>query len=181
MPIFAVLVIIGFKVVQHGIEEQRNEQQTKKDIALLDDAEAKMRALPLPKAEHREYVRSCSVRSVKFTDPGPPNCGVEVTSIHPVVDQNTARQLLDEYANGIDKKFSSTGIERDEKNSWEAYYIEDIGMTNGLGCYLLSSIREGRLLQGGGLRFLFNDDEDYLRVNISCYKRFKKQVYPELP
>ena len=49
----------------------------KYNISLLDQAETKMRAMDLPEADHTEYKRSCSFRSVKFGSAGSPMCDVQ--------------------------------------------------------------------------------------------------------
>lgn len=165
-----LLCSIGL-VLKVASDKADKDKQTKQDIALLDAAEVKMRSLRFPKADSTTYERSCSVRSVKFGDPGPPNCRV-------VRKDQVVTNSLDDGANktmvvldGLIKEFgASQGSYRYEylKNNLTSSSMPTVDLPSfigGLKCYATAGIHD--------------DSGGKLNLTVSCYKRFLEWAYPE--
>lgn len=129
---------------------------TQHDIKLLDEAEAKMRQLDFGDATSVEFSRSCSVRSVKYGDPGKPSCRVRVTANYDSTEKVSV--LKNEM---ISKGYN---LELFDKNSTSTYYKLP-EFDRDLSC-TLGEITDSELLDGD-------------RAVLYCQKEFWKQVYPE--
>lgn len=138
-------VLYGFKYIA-----------TQHDIKLLDEAEAKMRQLDFGDATSVEFSRSCSVRSVKYGDPGRPSCRVRVTANYDSVEKVSI--LKNEM---ISKGYN---LELFDKNNTSTYYKVP-EFDRDLSC-TLGEIIESESLGGN-------------RAALYCQKEFWKQVYPE--
>lgn len=135
---------------------------TQHDIKLLDEAEAKMRQLDFGDATSVEYSRSCSVRSVKYGDPGRPTCGIDVTAVFKETNINNKNtELFKESLLNV----SSTEAKTYREDATEVYADVD-GYIDGLECYYgdLNSRKPG---------------DDRQNIFLRCQKKFWKQVYPE--
>lgn len=129
---------------------------TQHDIKLLDEAEAKMRQLDFGDATSVEFSRSCSVRSVKYGDPGKPKCEIST-----VVKYSDPTQITE-----LRGALEDQGLQlRQESKNTERTYFEAKGISDTLEC-TYGEIIESESFGG-------------TRATLYCYKEFWKQVYPE--
>lgn len=129
---------------------------TQHDIKLLDEAEAKMRQLDYGEATSVEYSRSCSVRSVKYGDPGRPSCRTLVTAKY------TNPENVSSFRSVLERSGYSTKASSDYEDT---KFYDIVGFSAKLDCSL-GEIYESEALGGD-------------RISFYCQKKFWKKVYPE--
>lgn len=160
---------------------------TKYDISLLDKAETKLRALDLPKANKTIYKRSCSVRSVKFQDPGKPRCGIERADIYKINSLDEGVTQLNNYFSVFEMSYPE--FEKNFTNDSELKNIitkgpdygpsaDTLFIQNGLTCYLLGGVTNSIPLSYGRLEEAATT-RDYLILSTHCSKYFETQAYSE--
>jgi hypothetical protein len=162
--------ILGFLIFKNCVNTY--------NISLLDKAETKMRQMDLPKADHTEYKRSCSFRSVKFGGAGSPICDVWRTDIFEISDIQTQKQVAKQYLNIYKEKFPNSKLNYNNDSEFNKN-IEDGGdrvphiyinnIQKGLKCYSRADIDKHDTL-----------NRSILKLTTSCYKTFMFQTYPEI-
>ncbi|MCB9822860.1 hypothetical protein H6800_01130 [Candidatus Nomurabacteria bacterium] len=136
---------------------------TRRDVALLDKAEAKMRQLDFPGGKEGEIERYCSEKSVKFGSPGKPSCGVSITSTPPasntIGNSNTESTIRSISMSGAD-------VEQYRNDKDRAYY-NITGYVDGLKCYM-----------GDVLVKDYTSNVTIQDLTLYCQKEFQTKVYP---
>lgn len=145
------------------------------NISLLDQAETKMRAMDLPEADHTEYKRSCSFRSVKFGSAGSPMCHIQrIDTYDTGNDLDKAIKLLKDYLIKIESTDAFLPDE-DLKKKLESSTEYNIPVKN-----LVDGLRCGHLVNYAPDYSTTFIDHHYLRVATNCSRRFMFQTYPEI-
>lgn len=159
--IFGVLLLVGLFYAYRAYVIHR-------DVALLDQAEVKMRTIKPPPGGAVTYTRSCSVRSVKYGSPGNPNCGVALTVEY---TGDVSQSTHEEIYKSLEQTIESLGshLEKDGVTGGYAYYSV-VGFNDELSCSL--SINNMPVSGSGYV----NMDNSF---HLYCQKKFMKQVYPE--
>jgi hypothetical protein len=150
-----LLVVVGNMIYKYV--------STKRDVALLDQAEAKMRQIEFPDGQKGVIERYCSERSVKFGSAGKPTCGVS-TSIEISGSQSISNKNTDQIIESINAAGSSVEAYRDDES--RAYYNLP-EFSEGLYCYL-----------GDVLPLSSQNDPSSQNITIYCQKEFQSKVYP---
>ena len=148
-----VWVIFGLIIVILNIMAYKNVV-TRRDVALLDSAEQKMRQLDLPGGKEGEIERYCSERSVKFGSAGKPTCGVTIK----VAFSNPVN--ITELHQELNKR--QVGMQVDNENVSFKYYSLSNLQTD-LDC---------------NLSLDNNDANTTNSAYIYCQKEFQTKVYP---
>lgn len=158
------------------------------NISLLDQAETKMRAMDLPEADHTEYKRSCSFRSVKFGSAGSPNCDVWRTDIFNTKDVGESYEVSRDYLDHYKTQYSDSTLNYTNELDFtkrltmgvdENPTVVIAGMQEGLKCYVNAGI-ESKLPNSIESYGELDGDAGYLIITTSCYKKFMFQTYPEI-
>lgn len=136
---------------------------TRRDVALLDRAEEKMRQLDFPGDKEGEIERYCSEKSVKFGSAGKPTCGVS-TSIEISGSQSISNQNTDQIIAAITAVGGSVEVYREDE-SRTYYNLPEF--SDGLHCYL-----------GDVLPLSSQNDPSSQNITIYCQKEFQTKVYP---
>lgn len=165
---FGVVAVVGIIFVIQTVRINLDKRAVKAaQLPVFNNAEIKLRQLPLPKADSTEYKRTCSFRSVKFGDPGPPNCRVSRIDIYG--KENSTRELsqsiyqvLAAVGGGYNSKFSE-GFELDEKQEIINDVVLDMnGLNVGLEC---------------SSGFLHTLEDEGFKLSTSCFKETKYQLF----
>ncbi len=157
--------LLAFLVFKEGVNRY--------NISLLDQAETKMRAMDLPKADHTEYKRSCSFRSVKFGSAGSPMCDV---------------QRRDKYVSRSDEevlKKIETIMANQRSDTTIVQLKEDIENTSFLKMepgFNIEGLYCSQQLSYSKISFEVTESNNSLDLLLTttCGRRFLFQTYPEI-
>lgn len=174
---------IALKIV---LDKVQRDNATKQDIALLDQAEATMRSLDFPKADTTTYERSCSVRSVKFSEAGLPNCDITRRDVFFNMD------FASGVANGMDyfkiikssygitsdsEVFDVTSLQHHMQDSSDNLATINYFLQKGLTCYTSLGIEDQETINRVVKKNIALKESSNLLVSTSCYKEFLTRVY----
>lgn len=183
--------LILFTIAQIVIGKILQTYRTKQDIQLLDQADAKMRTFDVPKADEVSYKRTCSFRSVKFEDPGPPNCRVVRYEQFFNRSETAAVELAEKYISQMLAQFPNSKAQDNTHEYFTGNFsslgeyrasVDPLLIDSGeLSCYQNYSLRNvsGSGSSNEGESAVPDVDSLQFNVTTSCYKEFPKQVYPE--
>jgi hypothetical protein len=159
---WCVWALFGLIIVILSIMAYKNVV-TRRDVALLDSAEQKMRKLEFPGGKEGEIERYCSEKSVKFGSAGKPTCGVSLKVVYspePTIS-NINTDLFRSELTKIGADYSVSQSDNDR------VYYDIIGFAEGLECYM----GDVKLSRSGSGTF-----EQHLA--LYCQKEFQSKVYP---
>ena len=158
--IFRFVLVVGVLV---GLFYTYRAYVIHRDVALLDQAEVKMRTIKLPPGGTTIFTRSCSVRSVKYGSPGNPSCGVSVDikySNSATTNNRNTRDFL-KSLNSLNIEYLKTRAEADTN------YYDITGLQEGLECALSDVLVSD-----------YTSSDQKQHIYMYCHKKFMKQVYP---
>jgi len=163
--IVIIIGVIGFQIFKASVN--------KHNVALLDEAEAKMRALEVSESLETRYERRCAFKSVKFQSPGKPRCSVRRIDTHNIKEINQAIAVIDMYTNGLTDYIAGNRYTEEELKRWikgdflnPRYDLENY--IPKLECGVVFNIDNTSL-----------ETEWKLHTVVSCYKDMQFQIYPE--
>lgn len=154
--LFALLIVILCNMAYKNVI-------TRRDVALLDKAENKMRQLDFPGGKEGEIERYCSEKSVKFGSAGKPTCGVSA-SIEISGSQSISNNNTEQIIASINAVSSSVEVYREDEGRT---YYNLLEFSDGLYCYL-----------GDVLPLSSQNDPSSQNITIYCQKEFQSKVYP---
>ena len=184
VPLLLLLIFLSFELFK--------EVATRLDIKELDQAEAKMRQLSIAKADFTQYGRSCSYRSVKYGNPGPPNCFVNRIDIYRNLSVEDAFIKSQDIVVALEKQYSDSRVtlgssaldpvggllgspETRLSIDYSSDFDDELSCSTKMGYAEASDYLGDSVMLGSS-----GPNEKVLGVYTSCYKRFLKGSYPEM-
>ncbi len=168
--IVIIIGVIGFQIFKVSVN--------KHNIALLDEAEGKMRALEVPESLETRYERRCAFKSVKFQSPGKPLCGVYRYDILESSDLNSAISQIQTFliVNNISSAEYDINEIRNHVDEYGNFSIDRQSYSNGLDCghyfnYTTPSYGQKLYKEGSVTKYMY--------MNTGCSKHMQFQIYPE--
>lgn len=168
--IVIIIGVIGFQIFKVSVN--------KHNIALLDEAEAKMRALEVPESLETRYERSCALKSVKFQSSGRPLCGVhrfDILTSDNLEDANNKIQAFLDTSSVRGQNYDKNKL-KDRIEDFGYSSVEILPLADNLSCsYYFTYDYPGYQWNRLGL----SDEKKYLNITTGCTKRVIFQIYPE--
>jgi hypothetical protein len=164
------------------------ESVNRYNISLLDQAEAKMRQMNVPEADHTVYRRSCSFKSVKFGSAGSPNCRVTRTDVYNLKTGEQGTDAARAYINQARSDYPDSSVNYVSDTDFATRLALSIdssptvnlrSMQDSLNCYTNTRVSDNLPTSSQGY-VSAGEGYGYLIATTSCYKVFFFQTYPEI-